>query len=288
MKKDKKIFLLLLALGCLQPVLGAELIAYPEVGPDVSFADVLALEFAEPDRKLVYADDEPQLQYGLLWLPADSETGAGSQAPLVIFIHGGCWLNSFDVPHTFAISTALAQAGYAVWSLEYRRTGDAGGGWPGTFDDILAGIEFRQQLQEYPVDTGNFVIMGHSAGGHLALLAGSSINEARAVIGLAAIADLVQYATDEGTCQSAAIGFMGTDPDSSPELYAKADPAQIPLHNTTYLLEGTNDTIVPLSSQPLAGTEQIRATGAGHFDWVHPGTPASRQLLQLLAELFAR
>ena len=63
---------------------------------------------------------------------ADTNT----DAPLVILIHGGCWLNSFDVNHSRPLATALNHAGFAVLSLEYRRTGDPGGGWPSTLEDI--------------------------------------------------------------------------------------------------------------------------------------------------------
>ena len=84
---------------------------------------------------------QPQ-QYGELWLPE----GIGP-FPVVVFVHGGCWLNAFDITHTHAASTALAQAGYAVWSLEYRRVGDPGGGWPGTFDDISLGVFGRLSPQ---------------------------------------------------------------------------------------------------------------------------------------------
>ena len=71
-----------------------------------------------------------------------------ANAPLVILIHGGCWLNSFDVNHSRPLATALSQAGFAVWSLEYRRTGDPGGGWPGTLEDIQLALT---QLERFPL-----------------------------------------------------------------------------------------------------------------------------------------
>jgi len=73
----------------------------------------------------------------LLWLPAE---GNKKQNNLVVFIHGGCWLNAYDIKHSYALATALAQEGYAVWSLEYRRA--AMRWWmAGSFDDILSGIK---------------------------------------------------------------------------------------------------------------------------------------------------
>ncbi len=96
-------------------IFAAEQIDYPAVAADPSFADVLALDYSEPDQKLVYGTAQPDLHYGLLWLPAGSDTTNSAQAPLVVFIHRRCWLNSFDVSHIYAISAPLAQAGYAVW-----------------------------------------------------------------------------------------------------------------------------------------------------------------------------
>lgn len=242
---------------------------------DVSFEDVLSHPFDDYAQKISYGEEE--LQFGLLWLPKDNPS-----PPLIVLIHGGCWLNSFDVDHSSALSSALAEAGFAVWSLEYRRTGDPGGGWPGTFDDIQSALSKLSNLQELGVDTNRYAIAGHSAGGHLALLAGSKFTEARAVIGLAAIADIETYAQGSNSCQTATPAFMGTDPESNSALYASANPARLELHPNTLLFHGDNDTIVPLT-QPQSLQYPLRiAEGAGHFDWIHPETVAFGMLLEAL------
>ena len=161
------------------------------VKSNVSYKSVTGLSFAQADKKLVYGDANPELQYGLLWLP--KTLTSTERAPLIVLIHGGCWLNAYDIQHSFPLSSALAEAGYAVWSLEYRRTGDEGGAWPGSFEDVRQGLAFTSNLKEYPVDLDQIVIMGHSAGGHLALLAASENHNITAVIGLAAITDIVEY-----------------------------------------------------------------------------------------------
>jgi len=277
--------LLLVAVGTARAVASEADMQYPAVANDVSFNAVMALQSVPATATIPYGTENSALQIGKLWLP--STASAQHKAPLIVFVHGGCWLNAYDMQHTSALSTALAQSGYAVWSLEYRRTGDRGGGWPGTFDDVLAGVAFKENLQDYPVDTTQFLLMGHSAGGHLALLAGTRFATARAVIGLAAITDLVGYARGENSCQTVTKDFMGTDPDSNPALYAAANPLQQTLHNNTYLLQGTADAIVPLSTIPVPGTRSLIVQGAGHFDWVHPGTRAFAQLAELLAGILA-
>lgn len=276
--------LLLLLVSSTQAIAGEAAIEFPTHDLNVSFDEVFALDYAEPAVALPYAQDNPALQTGMLWLPVAS--GAAQKAPLIILVHGGCWLNAYDISHSFALSTALAQSGYAVWSLEYRRTGDVGGGWPGTFDDVLAGINYREALQNYPVDVERFVIMGHSAGGHLALLAGGHFANAKAVIGLAAITDIAEYARGTNSCQAVTKDFMGAVPEQNPALYALANPLVQQLHNNTYLLQGTDDAIVPLSMVPIAGTHSLIVEGAGHFDWVHPGTVAYGELITLLKEIF--
>ena len=94
---------------------------FPSVANGVTFEDVEALPRGEPSLILQYGDDP--LQFGELWL---CEPSSAAKAPLVILIHGGCWLNEFDLTHLHPLATALAESGFAVWSLEYRRVGDDG------------------------------------------------------------------------------------------------------------------------------------------------------------------
>ena len=85
-------------------------------------------------------------------------------------MHGGCWLAEYDLIGTEAMSAALTDAGVATWNIEYRRVGDAGGGWPGTFEDVAAAADYLRTLADrYPLDRERIIATGHSAGGHLAL-----------------------------------------------------------------------------------------------------------------------
>ena len=255
-----------------------------KVKSNVSYTSVTELGFIEADEKLVYGDASPDLQYGLLWLPENFPPA--QKVPLIVFIHGGCWLNAYDIQHSYPLTAALAQAGYAVWSLEYRRTGDVGGAWPGSFDDIRQGFAFTSMLKKYPVDLERIVIMGHSAGGHLALLAASENQNVSGVIGLAAITDIIEYSRGENDCQTASVDFMGGDYESNPIAYKAANPANKSLHDKTILLHGDSDSIVPLGQSQLQGATAVVFEGAGHFDWLHPGTGAYQLLLSTLEDLF--
>lgn len=257
-----------------------------KVDANVSYGSVTALDFVSADVKLVYGDVDPDLQYGLLWLP--DHLGPMDKAPLVVLIHGGCWLNEYDIQHSFPLSSALAAAGYAVWSLEYRRTGDVGGGWPGTFEDIKQGIAHTSMLKSYPMDLDHMVIMGHSAGGHLALMAATEFENFDAVIGLAAITDIVEYSRGENSCQTATIAFMGGAYETNPAAYQAANPVSKALHDNTVLLHGDIDAIVPLEQSQVSGVTTVVVGGAGHFDWVHPGTAAFQVLLSTLEDIFQK
>ena len=257
---------------------------------NISYTEVLELAVASPNAVISYGSDA--LQFAELWLPP----GATQQAdefkyPLLVLVHGGCWLNEYDITHTHALSTALSQAGYAVWAMEYRRTGDKGGGWPGSYQDVKAAIEYIPQLQQYPLLLDKIALAGHSAGGHLALLAAGdpeldSAISIVAIIGLAPIIDLVEYSKGANDCQIATAKFMGGSAEELPQQYALATVANKPLISNAIVLHGTADNIVPISQSRNSGLKTLPINGAGHFDMIHPGTPAFQALLQQLASAF--
>lgn len=271
-----------LAAWALVAAAGVAVAAPPAASPpplqNVAFADVLRVPVDASPVRVTYGPES--LQYGELWLPA---TAAPTRpVPLVVMIHGGCWLNAFGVDHTRPAAAALSRAGFAVWSLEYRRTGDAGGGWPGSIEDIRLALDGLPRLAAYPVDLQRVAVIGHSAGGHLALLAARGRPGYRVVAGLAAITDIVAYGRGDNSCQRAVPQFMGGSATEFPERYRLADPAAVAERSPTVLLHGSVDAIVPLAQARLSGAESIVVEGAGHFDWVHPGTAAFERLLDLL------
>ncbi len=271
---SRPVLALLLISGC---SIAAE-IDYPPVDSNVDYASVVALDFRPADVSIPYGNDA--LQYGLLWLP---ESVAQQSIPaLITLIHGGCWLNAYDIQHTYALSTALAQAGYAVWSLEYRRTGDAGGGWPGSLEDIQSGLAHINELQNYALNDVPVILAGHSAGGHLSLLAGAQSTQVQAIIGMAAISDIVSYAEGGNSCQTAAPSFMGADYISIATQYHAANPVEKTYLPAVFLLHGDADQIVPLDQSTMSGANTVIVDGAGHFDWVHPGTSSFQQFLKTL------
>lgn len=261
-----------------------------------SFDEVQSLPSRQPDRVVSYGDGPDQ--DAQIWLPSNP----ADPVPMVILVHGGCWLEAYDRSHLRPLATALAERGYAVLLPEYRRVGQAGGGWPGTFHDIALALDALAELSIPGVDTGSSVLVGHSAGGHLALWAagrdrlgtGDELYLAtpflpRGVIGLAAITDLVGYAGGDNSCQRVTTEFMGGSPEEYPGRYAQASPASLGTSVPTILLHGDADAIVPPGqAAALDGAEVRMIDGAGHFDLIHPGTPAFQALLEALAGLLER
>lgn len=241
----------------------------------VSFGEVMAITTPGPDRIVTYGDHA--LQFGELWLPP---TKANT---LILLIHGGCWLNQFDVRHNRPMGHALRVAGYAVWSIEYRRIGDLGGGWPGTFEDVLAAIDAVPKLELGT--TTNLILMGHSAGGQLAVWAATQRRDTTSgAIGLAAITDLEKFAAGTSACERATIDLLGGTPTEQPDRYTSTSPIRLTLHPATHFLFGEQDMIVPLD-QAAGFTDLAREhlsviPGAGHFDFIHPNTTAFKQVIQ--------
>lgn len=252
---------------------------YPKVAQPVSYGDVTSLSYQVSNKTLFYG--EQSLQKVEFWPAAQT---SNATLPAIIFIHGGCWSNSFRINQSYPIATALALNGFPVWSVEYRATGDQGGGWPGTFDDVKEAIHFISTVANGYYSPRKTIVVGHSAGGHLALLARTQMSLDFDVIGLAAITDLITYANEGGSCNSLAASFMNGRPSANPEQYALANPDLDGLSDRAYLFSGELDNIVKISQASFSGVPYQVVAQTGHFDWIHPGTNSFSALLRYLNE----
>ena len=269
-----------------------------------SFSELLAKPRQKADARIAYGADPNQ--FGDLWLPA----GKGP-FPVVVLIHGGCWQAA--LPGTILMdymAADLRAKGVAVWNLEYRRIGHAGGGYPGTFLDVAAGVDkLRDLAKAQNLDLSRVVVAGHSAGGHLtAWTAGrgrlpktSQLYVAkplsiRAAVSIDGINDLKAYrAEGPGRC-----GEPGTvdellkgAPRQSP--YADTSPRELlPTSVAQVVVSGELDPIVPVklartyataATRSGTRTELIVYPGAGHFEPIDPATPAGRAVDDKLVTL---
>src|ERR1700730_14891444 len=146
--------------------------------------DILTLPPPPADARLSYGTDPNQ--FGDLRLPKTK-----GPFPVVINIHGGFWRANQSYSHAGHLCAALTAKGLATWNIEYRRVGNPGGGWPGTFEDVRAGYRYISQIaQRYKLDSTKVVVMGHSAGGQLALCLAAHEPSLRRVGWSARVADL--------------------------------------------------------------------------------------------------
>ncbi len=248
--------------------------------------DILDLPAPKADARLAYGAHK--LQFGDLRLPRGA-----APYPVAVVVHGGYWRARYDLTHIGHLCSALTAAGIATWSLEYRRLGNRGGGWPGTFLDVAAGAEYVRVLaQQYPLDLTRVLTLGHSAGGHLATWLGGARRivpdsplyradplNIRGIVSLAGVLDL-QRAWELRLSGGVVKQLLGGVPEKHPDRYAVASPAALlPLGTRQILLHGTEDDSVPyaISSEYAAAAhaagdsvELQTLANCGHFELIDP------------------
>ncbi|MEU5869238.1 MULTISPECIES: alpha/beta hydrolase [unclassified Nonomuraea] len=235
----------------------------------MSYYDLLSRPVRPPDRVLRYGDRHPDQVIDVY---------EGTGRPPLVLLHGGYWLAEYDRSHTRPMAAALAALGHTVWLPEYRRVGQEGGGHPGTFDDVAAALDLVRA--ECP---SGVLLVGHSAGGHLALWSalrhrlppGSRWHAEPAVngvVGLAAVCDLGEAFT-AGLGGGAARALLHDRAD----LLDEVDPMRLLPHDRgpLVLVHGVRDRVLPVSmSRRMAAGETsavlVEPADAGHFSLIDP------------------
>ena len=242
-------------------------------------------------RRFSYGDDPEQY--------ADLRMPSGTPLATVVLLHGGYWLPQYPAAQLVPMADRLTALGLATWNVEYRRTG-AGGGFPATLTDVAAAIDL---LGGSDVPEGldqNVVLLGHSAGGHLAVWAasrrdstpgGASGVPVAGAISLSGVLDLSRAALDPRSAEPVQ-AFMGASPDQEPERYAQADPALlVPAGCPVWAVHAEFDDVVP--TEQSSGYVQ-RATAAGgeaslvivpgdHTSIIDPGADSFPDVRRLVA-----
>jgi len=228
----------------------------------------------DPDRRVPYGPDPNQF--------VDIRTPGGKGPhPVVFFIHGGYWRAKYDLSYAGHLCAALAKAGIATWNVEYRRVGNPGGGWPGTFEDVRAAYRSLQN-RAGGLDLKRVCVAGHSAGGQLALCLAAFEKSITRVFSLAGVLDL-RRGWELHLSNDAVSEFLGGSPAEVPEHYREASPADRSIPQAVQkLIHGTADDSVPYEiSKGYADTkktsgenvELVTLPGVDHFQIVDPGSP---------------
>lgn len=188
----------------------------------------------------------------------------GIRRGTVALIHGGFWRARFDRIHLRGLAAALSEDGWLVLLPEYVRTGQVGGGWPGTLRDVVRVV--RAAARRECVALHEVVLAGHSAGGHLATLAALHL-PVRKVVSLAGALDL-QAAHADGLSDDAAGEFVGTGSlrDADPML-------QAPPHCDIVLIHGRRDDEVPADYWALCSTIRSNRVSSDRRRSLRPDRP---------------
>ena len=227
-------------------------------------------------------------QFGRLHLPERE-----GDTPLVVLIHGGFWRAPWDLELMTPLVQSLTDRGWGVWNVEYRRVGDEDGGFPGTLEDVAAAVDAVAGFaDEYGIDTAEVAVVGHSAGGHLALwvagrmsIAGGEVGARPEVtpvvaVGQAPVADLAGAST-AGLGADAVTALLGVDPQADPDRLRAAQPiVGSPVVNVV----GGRDDIVPPEFSEFPGAATVRIADADHFDLIDPDHEAWAAVLRVLEE----
>ena len=266
----------------------------------------MAADVAAPAARISYGD-EPY-QFGLLRVPE----GAGPH-PLIIAIHGGCYLSAYDIEHFAPFEQALADEGYAVWSLEYRRVGNEGGGWPNSFLDVAKGIDFARELigrERLNLNADQIYAAGHSAGANYAIWAAarpgidpvSDVYVAdplpiTGVLGLAPAATLGELQST-GVCGGVIDGLLGGSAEEFSDRYDAVSPMRLmPNGVPQRLVIGALDRGWAPAGRAYydaaiadggSDVTRVEAPESGHFEMIAPTSSTWPIVLEELRKLTGR
>ena len=266
----------------------------------LSWGELSKMPLPPPGERIKYGDG-PQ-QFGELRVPE----GEGP-FPVFVVIHGGCWQTAFDYVYMTRLSAWLTERGFATWTIEYRRLGDEGGGWPGTFLDVANATDtLRTIAAKSRVDVARVYTTGHSAGGQLALWLASRQKfgtgdelftkdplPIRGVLGVAAITNLAQYRIGPPkSCHASVEPLLGGPPDTVAARYAATSPIErLPLGVPQVFLQGGRDPIVdPASVRSYVDAAERAGDSAvllplgslGHFETSVPLPSTEEALVEAL------
>jgi acetyl esterase/lipase len=220
---------------------------------------------------------------------ADLHTPAGrGEHPVVVVLHGGYWQPPYTRLIMRPLCLDLVRRGYAAYNVEYRRLGRDGGGWPQTFEDVAAAIDHLATLEDAALDLERVTLLGHSAGGQLALWAAGrawlppgAVGSAPAVrpvgvVALAAVCNLERAG-------AAARALLGGGPTAVPDRWAQADPMRrLPLEVPVGLVHAVDDQTVAVersqeyaaAARAAGGSVTLTEAPGGHRDPIDPSTRA--------------
>ena len=267
--------------------------------PKLTAEDYLRFPRVEPDFRFAYGDDSQQ--FGELTLPR-----AAPPHPVVVLVHGGGYQEKYDLSPLGGLVASLADDGFAVWNIEYRRHGN-GGDFPQMFLDVAAAADhLRQIADEHSLYLDQVISMGHSAGGHLALWLAARHRierssplhvetpvEIHAALALAPVGDIALLASTVSD-SDAVLTVMGGRPAAAPDNYRNGSPSELlPIGKPQTIIVGSEDRAILDNSRAYVDAAMDAGDApkltvlpdVGHFEVVHAPSPTWTEVKRALAQL---
>ena len=236
------------------------------------------------------------LQRGEWWIPE-----LAGPLPTVMLVHGGFWRPRYDRSLEDAVAQDLSERGYLCWNVDYAGSDHP---WPMTLLDVAAAYDHL--VTHDRVDPARIAVVGHSAGGHLALWLASRhrlgpdatgapaphVPRPKLCVAQGAVAALgiaARLRLGDGATQT----LLGGGPDDVPDRYAVADPfALLPTQVRTVLIHGTDDDAVPISvaeryvaaATAVGDDATLHRYVGGHYEHLEPDSEAGDVLRQALVD----
>ncbi len=258
--------------------------------------NILSMPPPPADARIRYGPDPNQ--FIDLRFPAPARA-SDKPHPLVMNIHGGFWRARYGLEHAGHLCAALTAKRIGTANVEYRRVGNEGGGWPGTFADIRMAYDVLVRNDaHYNFDLKKLLVIGHSAGGQLALCLAAHESGVERVVSLAGVVDL-KRAFELHLSNDAVVEFLGGAPREVADHYREANSVQLSIPQARQvLIHGSADDVVPADfSRDYVAAKQKRTdkqkenvhlveiAGAGHFDLIDPRSSAWKTVEQAVLQL---
>ena len=288
--------------------------ANPPANPPTNPLELIKQPVPAANERITYGSDP--LQFAELRLPPGKSAGP---FPVAVLVHGGCWsrtikglpenVTSYELLRPMA--AALAEAGIANWNIEYRRLGNPGGGWPGSYLDLATATdELRKIAPRYNLDLGRVISIGHSSGGQLALWLGARPKlpkgsalyldkplPLKGAISIDGPADLTaMQAMEQAACGGPVItDFLGGTPAQVPERYREgAVAAFVPtgVRQVLFVRSGADEKwkglVEPYVSAAVKAGDAVEMQmqkGSSHFDGINPQSSSWEAVLNAAKSL---
>ncbi|MFW0793764.1 alpha/beta hydrolase [Gordonia sp. CPCC 205515] len=265
--------------------------------PESSTIGVRRYYYSVPDGPA-----DPKQNWVDLYLPG----AAGKEAtPVVVLIHGGAWQSQIGADSFVTFARHLAERGLAVFNVEYRRVG-SGGGWPTTFTDVASALDTIPEVAKGlpQLDIKESVVVGHSAGGQLAVWAGTRHRLDHHELGSApeftpehviSLAGPLDMRRAVALGDSRIVRVLGGTPTQYPQRYAAVDPIQNldPSIGVIAVNGGADTTVPPVLAEKYVDADNaaggraraIIMPGQTHSSIVNPHTRAFDQIVELITRI---